>query len=159
MFAARLVNLIETHADNLSQGLMDKLLNSGKCDDLLHKVPKEELRKRAHEIYRNLSDWLLTKTESEVEERYIGLGMRRAHQGVPFSHFLWAINTTKDYLWEFLQREGLFEEPIELFGEIELLHSLERFFDQVLYYAAIGYESARASEHLHAMPRVATGGR
>jgi hypothetical protein len=151
MFAVRLVNLIETHADRLSEGLLHKLRSSEQYGELLHRVPPDELQRRTHEIYRNLSDWLLTKTESEIEERYVGIGMRRAHQGVPFSAFLWAITTTKEYLWEFMQREGLLEEPVELFGEIELLHSLERFFDRVLYFAAVGYENARQVEIGHAV--------
>jgi len=152
MFAVRLVNLIETHADKLSEGLLHKLKNSDQCSELLEKVPDEELTRRTHEIYRNLSDWLLTKTESEIEERYVGLGIRRARQGVSFSAFLWAISATKEYLWEFLQREGLLEEPLELFGELELLHSLERFFDRILYFASIGFESARRGEAEHPSP-------
>ena len=32
------------------------------------------------------------------------------------------------------------EQPVELIGELDLLHSLERFFDRVLYFASIGYE-------------------
>ena len=152
MFAVRLVNLIETHADKLSEGLLHKLKTTDQCSELLEKVPDEELTRRTHEIYRNLSEWLLTKTESEIEERYVGLGIRRARQGVSFSSFLWAISTTKEYLWEFLQREGLLEEPLELFGELELLHSLERFFDRILYFASIGFESARRGEIEHKPP-------
>jgi hypothetical protein len=159
MFAVRLVNLIETHADRLSEGLLHKLKTSEQCHEMLHKVPADELQRRTHEIYCNLGDWLLTKTESEIEERYVGLGLRRAHQGVPFSAFLWAITATKEYLWEFLQREGLLEEPLELFGEIELLHSLERFFDRVLYFASLGYESARQAEIGHAVGMHAVGRR
>jgi hypothetical protein len=146
MFAVRLMNLIETHADTLSEGLLQKLRNSEQCRQLLQRVPAEELKRRTHEIYRNLNDWLLTKTESEIEERYIGLGIRRARQGVPFSALLWSVSATKEYLWEFLRSEGLLEQPIELFGEMELLHSLELFFDRILYFTAIGYASARHSE-------------
>jgi hypothetical protein len=150
MFAIKLVQLIEAHADSLSEGLTQKLKNSERCQELFLKVPADELQRRAHEIYCHLSDWLLTKTESEIEERYVGLGIRRARQGVAFSDFLWAINTTKEYLWEFLQREGLLEEPVEFFGELELFHSLERFFDRVLYFASVGYESAHKSASEHA---------
>jgi len=142
MFAIRLVHLIEAHADDLSRGLMQRLKSSPQCAELLHRVPAEELERRVREIYRNLSDWLLTKTESEIEERYIGLGVRRLRQGVPFSNFLWAVNLTKEYLWEHLEKEGLLEEPVELLGEIELVHNLERFFDRATYFAAVGYESA-----------------
>jgi hypothetical protein len=142
MFALRMVQLIEAHATNLSDELMTKLKSSERCHSLLHRVPAQELKMRTHEIYRNLSDWLLAKTESEIEERYVGLGMRRAKQGVPFSEFLFALNATKECLWQYLQQEGLLEDPIELLGDMELLHSLARFFDNAAYSASIGYESA-----------------
>lgn len=142
MFALRMVQLIEAHAGKLSEELMGKLESSESCRQLVHKVPAQELRMRTHEIYRNLSDWLLAKTQSEIEERYVGLGMRRAKQGVRFSEFLFALNATKECLWQYLQQEGLLEDPVELLGDIELLHSLGRFFDRVAYSASIGYESA-----------------
>lgn len=153
MFPIRLIQLIETHADNLSEGLMHKLKKSDKCSELLHKVSADELKRRTYEIYRHLSDWLLGKTVTEIEERYIGLGVRRARQGVPFSDVLWAFSATKEYLWEYLQQEGLLEQPVEFFGEIELLRSLEQFFDRALYFAAMGYESAARDEVEHA-PRI-----
>jgi hypothetical protein len=146
MFALRMMQLIETHAGNLADELMRKLHSSGSCPDLVNRVPAHELKMRTHEIYHHLSDWLLAKTESEIEEAYVGLGMRRARQGVPFSQFLFAINLTKECLWEYLQREGLLEDPVELLGDMELTHSLGRFFDRALYSAAIGYESARQEE-------------
>jgi hypothetical protein len=142
MFALRMVQLIEAHATQLSDELMKRLKNSEHCHNLLHKVPAQELKMRTHEIYRNLSDWLLAKTESEIEERYVGLGMRRAKQGVPFSEFLFALDATKECLWQYLQQEGLLEDPVELLGDMELLHSLARFFDGAAYSASIGYESA-----------------
>src|SRR5579864_684821 len=141
MFALRMVQLIESHAGDLSDELMGRLRSSERCNDLLRKVPAQELKMRTHEIYRNLSDWILAKTGSEIEERYVGLGMRRAKQGVPFSEFLFALNATKECLWQYLQQEGLLEDPVELLGDIELLHSLERFFDLAAYSASIGYES------------------
>ena len=142
MFAVRLVQFIESHADELSEGLIQKLRNSERCAPLLQQVPADELQRRTHEIYRNLGDWLLGKTESEIEERYVGLGMRRARQGVPFIAFLWAITLTKEHLWELLQKEGLVEEP-DLLGEMDLLHSLQGCFDRAIYFASLGFETAR----------------
>ena len=149
MFSIRLVKLIEAHADKLSQGLMQSLQTSPRSSELLRKVPADELKRRAQEIYRNLGDWLLNKTESEIEERYTGIGMRRARQGVPLCDLMWAIILTKEYLWEHLQSEGLLEEPVELLGELELLRNLERFFDRATYFAAVGYESAVRHEAAH----------
>ncbi len=150
MFALRLVRLIEDHADQLSEGLLKKLKDSEACGDLLALVPDSELKHRAYEIYRHVSDWLLTKTESEVEERYIGLGARRAQQDVPFNQMLYALQIVKEHLWEFLRQEGIFE-PQELLGEFEMLFALDRFFDRLIYFAAVGYEGARARQVAHAL--------
>ncbi len=139
MFAVRLVQLIETHADKLSEALIRKLKNADECREFLDKVPAHEVKHRTYEIYRHLGDWLLSKTLSEVEERYIGIGARRARQNVPFSGVMFAIQTTKHVLWDYLLLEGLLE-PEDLIGEMELVRSLEQFFDRALYYSAIGYE-------------------
>jgi alpha-amylase/alpha-mannosidase (GH57 family) len=142
MLAIRLVRLIENHSEQLSRELSEKVWNSPRCSDL-HKVPATELEARTREIYRNLSDWLMDKTEAEVERRYTELGAARAEQGVAYSHFVWAIISTKEHVRAFVQREGLSESAMELHGELELLHLLSQFFDLVLYYAAVGYEQER----------------
>jgi hypothetical protein len=142
MLALRLVRLIETHSETLAQGLVVKLLNSERTRDF-QKVPQEELQDRAREVYHNLADWLLSKTESDVELQYTELGRRRAAQGVNFSQFLWALIITKEHIWRFLQTEALVEQPVELFGEFELLRLLEQFFDRALYYASLGYARAQ----------------
>jgi len=142
MLAVRLVKLIEKHSEQLSRELSEKVWDSPRCSDL-HKVPPNELDARTHEIYRNLSDWLLDKTEAELERRYTELGARRAEQGVAYSHFLWAIISTKEHMRAFVQREGLSDTAMELHGELELLFLLGQFFDRALYYAAVGYERDR----------------
>jgi len=149
MFAVRLVQLIETHADKLSEALMDKLKNARECSELVTRVPAHELKHRTYEIYRHLSDWLLSKTLSEVAERYTGLGVRRARQGVPFSQFMFAFQSTKQVLWDYFLLEGLLE-PEDLIGEMELVRSLGQFFDRALYYAAMGYEQVQDGEAGHA---------
>lgn len=146
MYALKLAQLIESRAEHLSKHLAQRLKKSDQCAELLRRVPSDELQRRSHEIYRDLSEWLLSRAESEIAKRYVGLGMRRAQQGVPYTNLLWAVSATKDYLWAFMLDEGLFAEPIDLIGEVDLLHSMDRFFDQILYFMAMGYESARCPE-------------
>ena len=144
MLAIRLVRLIESHAERLSRGLTLRLEKDPHCSDL-RKVPSEELSARTYEIFRNLSDWLLSKTEHELERVYTEVGIRRCSQGVAFSHLLYAITATKEELWRFLQDEGVVTKPVELFAEMELFRLLDQFFDKALYYVATGYETARVS--------------
>lgn len=144
MLATRLVHLIELHADQLSQRLISRLEGDSRSQEL-RKVPREELQARSYEVYRNLADWLVRKTEHELEQTYREIGARRARQGVAFSDVLYALTSTKAELWQFLQDQGLVTKPVELFGEMELFRLLDQFFDRALYYAASGYEQANRS--------------
>jgi hypothetical protein len=139
MIALRLVRLIEHHSDALAGELVVKLESSSRTADL-RKVPIEELRQRLQEILRHLSEWLLTKTGHDIEQRYFEIGERRASQGVALSDFCWSIVLIKEHLWAFLQREGSTHGPVEIYGEMELLHHLDQFFDRGLCYATEGYE-------------------
>ena len=149
MFTLRLVQLVEHNADKLSEQLMARLKRSECCNELLAAVAPHEMKQRTFEIYRNLTDWLENKTEAEVEERYMGIGSRRARQGVPFSQVVFAVHATKENLWEFLLQEGLLE-PGELISEMELLRAMDYFFDRALYFASIGYDSVVHSELVRA---------
>jgi len=141
MLGSRLVGLIEGHSEQLSQGLVKKLCNSSRTPEF-RKITPEELAKAAHEIYSNLSDWLLTKTESDIELRYTGIGARRAGQGIPLPQLVWGFFISKEHLWAFLQREAMIEGPVEVFGELELVQLLDQFFDRAVYFAVNGYVEA-----------------
>lgn len=136
----RLVRLIETHSDQLARGLLERIENSERCREFVHKVPPEELRQRVYEIYHNLGQWLLKKTERDVEQRYMAIGERRAAQGVSLSQVIFAIVATKEHLWEYVIKEALADRPVELFQELELFQLVEQFFDRAVYFAALGFE-------------------
>jgi hypothetical protein len=139
MISLRLVRVIESHSDELAVELIAKLETSSRTADL-RKVPVEELRRRLQEILRDLSEWLLTKNGDDIEKHYFEIGERRASQGVALSDLCWAIVLTKGHLWEFLQRQGFMSGPVEIYGEMELLRLLDRFFDRALCFATEGYE-------------------
>ncbi len=143
LLAYRLVRMIETHSDELAGSLLAKVETSEKTSAFNH-VPAVELRQRVYEVYRHLGDWLLGKTEADIEVRYKEIGARRAEQGVPFSQVVEAIVLTKDNLWEFLDKEASIDRPVEVFSELEMLQLLEQFFDRAIFYAAVGYETAAA---------------
>jgi hypothetical protein len=138
MLGSRLVKLIEQRSDELSEGVAEKLRSSSRTPgyrDLAH----AELAKAAKEVFSNLSDWLLTKTESDIELRYMALGARRAKEHIAIAQLVWAIVMTKEHLLAFLQREGMSDSPLQVYGELELLQLLDQFFDRAVYYAVCGY--------------------
>jgi hypothetical protein len=140
MHSYRLVRLIETHADGLAAALQKKIDDSPRMADYHHNVPREELTAVVNEIYKNLGQWLMARTEADLESRYLAIGKRRAQQNVPQSQVLWAIVLVKENLWEYLKQEHVLEKPVEIFGSLEMLELLEQFFDRAMYYAALGYE-------------------
>jgi hypothetical protein len=142
MIAVRLVRLIEDHSDELTEGLLRKFQTSLRTSDL-RKVPAEELRNRTCEILRHLSDWLLSKSDGDIEHRYSEMGSLRATQGVSLADVCWAIMLTKEHIWDFLQQQGFLRGPLEIYGEMELLRLLDQFFDRAVCYVAEGYERAK----------------
>lgn len=146
MIALRLVRLIESHSEELAESLIHKLERSSRAADL-QKTPQHEIRERSREIYRNLSDWLLTKTEDDIERVYMPLGRRRAEQGITLSALCWALMMTEENLWDFLEMEGMREKPLEILGGFELLRLMDSFFDQAIYFATLGYESHWRAKH------------
>ena len=147
MLAYQFVRLIETHSDALASKLLDRVQQSSSTRAYSN-VPPKELRQRVYEIYEHLGDWLLGKKDVDIERRYREIGARRYHQQVPLNELIWAIVLTKQNLWEFLTWESIVDGPMKVFGELEVVQVVGQFFDRAIYYAAIGYEQARAAEHV-----------
>jgi len=145
MLAYRLVRLIETHSHALAGTLLEKVQTS-ELTTSYRNVPPEELEQRVYEIYRHLGEWLLGKSDFDIEQRYLEIGAKRASQNVPLSQLTWTIILTKENLWEFLKSESVLDRPVEVFGELEMLQLLDQFFDRAIYHAAIGYERAITSK-------------
>ncbi len=143
LLAYRLVKLIERHSDGLSRNLVHRYRNCQKCSAYAG-VPETELMQKVYEVYRHLGEWLMGKTEADVERRYLEIGAQRAAQGVPVSQVVWMICLVRENLWEYLQKHAELERPAEIFGELELLEMLDQFFNRAIYYAALGHERASA---------------
>lgn len=145
MLALKLVHLIEGHSEELAMGLTDKLRQSERTQDFC-KVSPEGLCLAAAEIYHNLGEWLLQKTETDIAARFIRLGERRATEGVGLHQFVWALFTSRNHLWQFLQREAFADNVVQLSGKLELQQMLNQFYDRAVYYGILGYKEAMEQE-------------
>jgi hypothetical protein len=139
MLGLRLVRLIEKHSQEIADGLLEQLRTSERTMDY-RKLPEKDLRAALVSLYGHLEEWLLTKTESDVEKYFNGVGARRSQEGIPASQLAWALMLSKGQLWAFVYREGGAERALELYGELEFLETLDRFFDRAVYYSLNGYE-------------------
>jgi hypothetical protein len=147
MLALRLVRLIETHSDEIAQNLVHKIRVSSHTREL-QELSEQELLAGMHGLLGHFSEWLLTKAEADVERRWQALGTRLARERVPMAQCCWAVNMTKECLWDFLQRQAFVPSPVELYGEMELLRLLNPFFDRAVYYLIEGYEREREAREV-----------
>ena len=143
LLAYRLVKLIEDHSDGLSRSLQNRYRQCSKCSSYAG-VPDTELKNQVYDVYHHLGEWLMGKTEADIEERYLAIGAKRAAQGVPLSQVVWMICLVRENLWEYLQKHAELERPAEIFGQLELLEMLDRFFHLAIYYASLGHERSSA---------------
>ena len=144
MLGIKFARLVEKHCETLGKTLVNKLRSSGRTD-AFRSIPEHELLHDVQVLYRNLSDWLMTRTELDVQQYYTMIGMRRAEQRVPINQFIWALVVAKEQLWLFMQREAMAEGALELVSELEFVLALEQFFDRALYYAVMGYTEGKKS--------------
>jgi len=142
ILAHRFVRLIETHAESLAEALEAKIASSERCADYRH-VSSDELKTLVAGIYGHLGEWLVTKTEEDIERRYTMIGTRRAEQCVPVSQLLWCIVLVKENLWDFLKTTDDLQSTAQIFGQLELTQMVDQFFDRAMYFAVRGHERVR----------------
>jgi hypothetical protein len=65
MLAARLIRLIETHADELTRGLVQRLKTNPRTS-AFRRFSDLEIHNRVHNVYKNLGAWIGGTSESEV---------------------------------------------------------------------------------------------
>ena len=141
MISAKLVAMIEDHADHLTAGLIGDLQRHPRTGGY-HRLARSELHRRAHDVYRNLGKWVTRGSESEVESSYADLGRRRRREGIPLDQVIFALILTKDHLLDYVKTSGLSDSALDLYQELELLRVVGQFFDRAIYHAVRGYEQA-----------------
>ena len=144
MLGLKLMRLIERHAEELALGLTQKLQATERTSDF-RRIPSGELEVAAAEIYGNLGEWLLQKTEEDIEARFRAIAARRAAEGIGIHQFVWALIISRNHLWQFLQAQAFADSIVALHGELELQQMLNQFFDRALYYGVLEY-AERADE-------------
>jgi hypothetical protein len=138
MVGLTLMRMIERHSERLARGLAEQICRSDRTSDF-RKIPSKDLQLAAAEVYRNLGEWVLQKTEHDIECWFRAIGARRAAEGISLHQFVWALMLTRDYLWRFLDHEVFSDSIVQLHGELELQQILNQFFDRAVYYGILGY--------------------
>jgi hypothetical protein len=138
----RLVHLIEKHSEDLAVGLAAQLQLSDRTSDF-RKIQPRDLQNTATALYQNLGEWLLKKTEKDIEAHFVSLAKRRAEDGIGLQQFVWALILSRNHLYRFLLGSAFADSIFELYSELELQQLLSQFFERAIYYSVAGYEQTR----------------
>jgi hypothetical protein len=141
MLTHKLIHLIQYHSENLAASLVRQVQMSDRAGSY-RDVSLEELKQRVFEIYRHVGEWLLNKSEADIEERYRAIGARRVEQNVPLSELVWVIVLTKRNLWMYINDVSVPGRAADVSEKQEIQARLEQFFDEAIHAAVAGYESA-----------------
>jgi len=88
MLALKLLHLIERDSEELAAGLTKRILESERTCDF-RKIPPQGLELAAAEVYRNLGQWLLYKTDTDISDRFQAIAANRVANGVGLHQFVW----------------------------------------------------------------------
>ena len=139
MLIARLVALIEDHADELTARIIRKLREDPRTVDY-RRFDDEELGKRAHNVYANLGRWLEETSDKPIEEEYFRLGQTRRSEDIPLSEVVMALLLTRRNLWQFIDSQGA-DSILELRQQLDLELLVVRFYDRAIYHTVRGYHT------------------
>ena len=139
MFSFTLVQKIEAHSEQIANQVAEEVRKDPQLNRM-RTLDHEDLPRRAKELLENLGQWLVAK-DPEIAGWSESLGRARCERSIPLHELIRALQIVKSRLIEFT-REGMAETAMQIYAEEELEYRVGRFFDEVIYHSAKGYESA-----------------
>lgn len=139
MLAARLVTMIENHAEQLTTRVVHELRLSPHTPSY-HQLDAEENYARVLNVVSNLGEWLEHKSAAATEDAYRKLGLQRFRERIPLCEVVGALMLTKRVLLSFIQSEGLVDTAFELHQQVEVYSLISDFFDRAIYFTVLSYE-------------------
>jgi hypothetical protein len=136
----KLVDLIEKNARQLSNNWLNDV---GKHPNTptYHSYDKEELFRRAFDVYSQLSKWISRETtKEEIYNHYFALGVQRYKEGFKLSEVIQALIITRRHIWLKVMSEGFLDTALDMYKALELNNRVILFFDRAIHYTAMGYE-------------------
>ena len=148
MLSAKLVQLVETHWEQISERILRKIQHDPRLTHV-GGLSESELRARAREIVKNIGEWLGPSRDDVLARRCEALGRQRFHEGVPLHEVVLARFMIKDELMEFVHDHAFVETSLQLYAEGELEKSVGHLFDRIIYHVIRGYEEAMREVQEH----------
>jgi hypothetical protein len=144
MLTLRLVNLIEKHAEQLTEGVVHELRTDPRTPSY-HKLAPHEDYNRVYTVVHNLGTWLDRNSDIAAENAYRGLGKTRFSEGIPLAEVVCALMLTKQTIRRFIQAEGWMDSALDLCQQVELYNLISYFFERATYFTVASYEAEARS--------------
>ncbi|HEX5412493.1 MAG TPA: hypothetical protein VFZ27_11615 [Terriglobia bacterium] len=145
ILSAKLVQMIEYHAEELTRGVIHDLKTNPKTPSL-HQLSGAELHDQSYDVYHSLSRWLTQLSEDSIKDFHYKLAEIRLTEGIPLNEVIYALILKKYHLRDFIRTSGMVDSAVELLQEQELHHLIGSFFDKAIFFTAKRYEEASRAE-------------
>ena len=141
MLSTKLVQLIETHWEEIAERLIREVRRNGEMKNLAAR-PDSELREWCRVILENLGQLLVIKKEDEIRRRFEALGKNRFEENIPLHEAVLRLHLLQDKIVAFVHEQGFPMTALQLYAEEELEQRMTRFFHACVYHVVRGYEAA-----------------
>ncbi|MBK7104628.1 MAG: hypothetical protein IPH62_05040 [Ignavibacteriae bacterium] len=147
MLYEKFIRLVEDHADSITKEWI-KEVKSNPSTFGYRKVDDEILKKRIHNVYRRLGEWIMNAdpTDANTAEFFIDIGRQRAAENLKSSEVIYALILSRVVLWRYIINHGIIHSSLELHQCLGFYQQLNNFFDKAAYYVAVGYESLHLAD-------------
>ncbi len=102
----------------------------------------EEIRERVLDLTKNLMEWINSKDESRLAAHFESLGRRRYEEQIPLHEVIQKLTMIKRAIRTYASEQNYFLTAAEIYNELELLRTMESYFEFVVVRVAKGYEEA-----------------
>ncbi len=152
MLSARLLRLIQSNRDEITARLIRIIRRRADMPNLAAR-PDIELREWCQDVLEVLDCALTGPVKGDWSEQFETFGRVRFEERIPLHEAVLRIHEFKDVIFGFMTEQGLPSTALNLYAEEQLVRTLSRFFDVMVYRLVLGYEEAQ-----RIAARVSSGG-
>lgn len=112
--------------------------------DLPHyrNLSDEEIHERLLDLTKNFIEWTNTKDDSRLAAHFESLGRRRYAEQIPLHEVIQKLTMIKRAIRTYASEQNYFLTATEIYNELELIRTMESYFEFVVVRVAKGYEEA-----------------
>lgn len=153
MFSFTLVQKIEANAAHIVSQIAEEIRSDHRLV-ATHVLGDDRIIRQARHLTENFGHWLVAR-DAEIQDQMEPLGRARFDDSVPLHELILCLQSVERKIIDFA-RESTTGTVLQIYADEELQYRVNRLFDNVIYFAARGYESA-LTEVVSVQARMAHG--